>query len=80
MSDKLIRPPKPEERQNNSNLNGKTIPYPGFEPGTSGLAVGGYNHCTIGSIKSSNSSRTSIKNIGISVHKINIFITIVNRK
>jgi hypothetical protein len=26
----------------------KTIPYPGFEPRTSGLAVGSLNHCTIG--------------------------------
>jgi hypothetical protein len=25
----------------------KTIPYPGFEPGTSGLAVGRHSHCTI---------------------------------
>jgi hypothetical protein len=40
MSVKLNRPPKPEESQKNSNFNGKTIPYPGFEPGTSGLAVG----------------------------------------
>jgi hypothetical protein len=47
MSVKLNRPPKPEESQNNSNFNGKTIPYPGFEPGTSGLAVGRHNHCTI---------------------------------
>jgi hypothetical protein len=39
---------KPEESQKNSNFNGKTIPYPGFEPGTSGLAVGSHNHCTIG--------------------------------
>jgi hypothetical protein len=39
--------PKPEESQKNSNFNGKTIPYPGFEPGTSGLAVGSQNHCTI---------------------------------
>jgi hypothetical protein len=48
MSVKLNRPPKPEESQKNSNFNGKTIPYPGFEPGTSGLAVGSHNHCTIG--------------------------------
>jgi hypothetical protein len=47
MSVKLNRPPKPEESQKNSNFNGKTIPYPGFEPGTSGLAVGRHNHCTI---------------------------------
>jgi hypothetical protein len=47
MSVKLNRPPKPEESQKNSNFNGKTIPYPGFEPGTSGLAVGSHNHCTI---------------------------------
>jgi hypothetical protein len=47
MSVKLNRPPKPEESQKNSNFNGKTIPYPGFEPGTSGLAVGSDNHCTI---------------------------------
>jgi hypothetical protein len=39
MSVKLNRPPKPEESQKNSNFNGKTIPYLGFEPGTSGLAV-----------------------------------------
>jgi hypothetical protein len=32
------------------------------------------------SIKSSHSSRTSIKKFGFSVHKINTFITIVNRK
>jgi hypothetical protein len=31
------------------------------------------------SIKSSNSSRTSIKIFGFSVHEINTFITIVNR-
>jgi hypothetical protein len=47
MSVKLNGPAKPEESQKNSNFNGKTIPYPGFEPGTSGLAVGRYNHCTI---------------------------------
>jgi hypothetical protein len=47
MSVKLNRPPKPEESQKNSNFNRKTIPYPGFEPGTSGLAVGRHNHCTI---------------------------------
>jgi hypothetical protein len=47
MSVKLNRPPKPEESQKNSNFNGKTMPYPGFEPGTSGLAVGSHNHCTI---------------------------------
>jgi hypothetical protein len=50
MSVKLNRPPKPEESQKNSNFNGKTIPYPGFEPGTSGLAVGSHNNCTIGSV------------------------------
>jgi hypothetical protein len=32
------------------------------------------------SIKCSNSSRTSIKIFGFSVHEINTFITIVNRK
>jgi hypothetical protein len=32
------------------------------------------------STKRSNSSRTSIKKFGFSVHKINTFITIVNRK
>jgi hypothetical protein len=47
MSVKLNRPPKLEESQNDSNFNGKTIPYPGFEPGTSGLAVGSHNHCII---------------------------------
>jgi hypothetical protein len=47
MSVKLNRPPEPEESQKNSNFNGKTIPYPEFEPGTSGLAVGRHNHCTI---------------------------------
>jgi hypothetical protein len=41
-------PPKPEETHKNSNFNGKTIHYPGFEPGTSGLAVGCYIFCTIG--------------------------------
>jgi hypothetical protein len=41
---------KPEESQKNSNFNGKTIPYPGFEPGTSGLAVSSHNHCTIESV------------------------------
>jgi hypothetical protein len=30
---------KPEESKKDSNFNGKTIPYPGFELGTSGLAV-----------------------------------------
>jgi hypothetical protein len=50
MSVKLNRPPKLEESQKNSNFNGKTISYPGFEPGTSGLAVGSHNHCTIGSV------------------------------
>jgi hypothetical protein len=47
MSVNINRPPKPEESQEDSNFNGKTIPYPGFEPGTSGLAVGSHNHCTI---------------------------------
>jgi hypothetical protein len=47
MSVKLNRPPKPEESQKDLNFNGKTIPYPGFKPGTSGLAVGSHNHCTI---------------------------------
>jgi hypothetical protein len=50
MSIELNRPPKPEDSQKNSNFNGKTIPYSGFEPGTSGLAVGSHNHCTIGSV------------------------------
>jgi hypothetical protein len=39
MSVKLNRPLKPEESQKNLNFNGKTIPYMGFAPGTSGLAV-----------------------------------------
>jgi hypothetical protein len=52
MSVKLNRSPKPEESHKNSNSNGKTIPFPGFEPGTSGLAVGSHNHCTIGSVGS----------------------------
>jgi hypothetical protein len=39
MSVKLNRPPKPEESQKNANVNGKTIPYPGFAPGTSGSVV-----------------------------------------
>jgi hypothetical protein len=43
-------PSKPEESQKNSIFNGKTIPYPGFKPRTSGLAVGSHNHCTIGSV------------------------------
>jgi hypothetical protein len=47
MSVKLNRSHKREESQKDSNFNGKTIPYPGFEPGTSGLAVGSHNHCTI---------------------------------
>jgi hypothetical protein len=48
MNIKLNRPPKPEESQKDSNFNGgKTIPYRGFEPGTSGLAVSNHNHCTI---------------------------------
>jgi hypothetical protein len=47
MSVKLNRPLKPEKNQKNSNFNGKTILYPGFEPGTSGLAVGSHNLCTI---------------------------------
>jgi hypothetical protein len=47
MSVKLNRPLKPVESQKDSNFNGKTIPYPEFEPGTSGLAVGSNNHCTI---------------------------------
>jgi hypothetical protein len=42
------RPPKPEGSQKFSKE--KTIPYPGFEPKTSGLAVGSLNHCTIGSV------------------------------
>jgi hypothetical protein len=45
MSVKLKRPTKPEESQRDSNFNGKTIPYPGFKPGTSGLAVGSHKHC-----------------------------------
>jgi hypothetical protein len=36
------RAPKPEKSQK--------IQSSGFEPGTSGLTVGGYNHCTIGSV------------------------------
>jgi hypothetical protein len=44
MSVKLNRPLKPEESQKTSNFNGKTIPYSGFEPGTSGLAVSSHNH------------------------------------
>jgi hypothetical protein len=47
---KLNRPPKPEQSHINSNFNGKTIPYPRFEPGTSGLSVDSHNHCTIGSM------------------------------
>jgi hypothetical protein len=47
MSVKLNRPPKPEGSQKDSNLNGKTIAHPGFEPGTSGLTVGSHKHCTI---------------------------------
>jgi hypothetical protein len=47
MSVKLNRPRKPDESQKDSNFTGKTINYPGFEPGTSGLAVGSHNHCTI---------------------------------
>jgi hypothetical protein len=44
----LYRPPKPEVSQKSSKFfNGKSIPYPGFEPRTSGLAVGSLNHCTI---------------------------------
>jgi hypothetical protein len=48
MSVKLNCPPKPEESQKNSNFNGKTIPYPRFKPGTSGLAVGSHNHAPLG--------------------------------
>jgi hypothetical protein len=48
MSVELYRPPKPEENRKNSTE--KTIPYPGFKPRTSGLAVGSLNHCTIGRI------------------------------
>jgi hypothetical protein len=47
MSVRINHPPKPEESQKNSNFNVKTIPYPGLEPGTSELAVGSHNHCTI---------------------------------
>jgi hypothetical protein len=50
MSVKLNCPPKPETSQKYLNFNGKTIPYPGFEPGNSGLAVGSLNHYTIGSV------------------------------
>jgi hypothetical protein len=57
MSVKLNRPPKPEESQKNSNFNGKTIPYPGFEPGTSGLLVGSHNHCSIWSVISEHANR-----------------------
>jgi hypothetical protein len=47
MSGKLNRPPEsPELSQKNSNLNEKTITYPGFELGTSELAVVSHNHCT----------------------------------
>jgi hypothetical protein len=56
MSVKLNRPCKPEESQKNSNFNGKTILYPGFETGTSGLAVGSHNHCTIWVGEKSNST------------------------
>jgi hypothetical protein len=52
MSVEIHRPPKTEESQKNSkNFNGKTIPYPGLESRTSGLAVGSLNHCTIGSVE-----------------------------
>jgi hypothetical protein len=47
MSVKLNRPPKPEESQKDSNFNGKTIPYPELEPGTSGLAVGSHNQLSV---------------------------------
>jgi hypothetical protein len=50
MSVKLNCHPKPKKSQKNSNFNGKTIPYPGFEPGTSRLVFGSHNHCTIGSV------------------------------
>jgi hypothetical protein len=51
MSVELHRPPKPEESQKNQKFStDKTIPCPGFEPRTSGLAVGSLNHCTIGSV------------------------------
>jgi hypothetical protein len=51
---------KPEESQKNSNFNGKTIPYPGFEPGTSGLAVGSHKHCTIGSVQACSNNPSDI--------------------
>jgi hypothetical protein len=47
MSVKINPLRKPEESQKDSKFNGKTILYPGFKPGTSGLAVGSHNHCTI---------------------------------
>jgi hypothetical protein len=52
MSVELHRPRKPEKvrKIQKFSLNGKTIPYPRFEPRTSGLAVGSLNHCTIGSV------------------------------
>jgi hypothetical protein len=50
MSVKLNRPPKPEQSKKKINFNGETIPYQGFDPGTSGLAVGSQNRCIIGSV------------------------------
>jgi hypothetical protein len=44
MSVKLNYLPKLEKSRKNSNFNGKTIPYPGFEPGTSGSAAVSHNH------------------------------------
>jgi hypothetical protein len=51
MSVKLNRPPKPEESQKDSKIQTsteKTIPYPGFEPGTSGLAVSSHTTAPLG--------------------------------
>jgi hypothetical protein len=53
MSVELHCPPKPEENQKNSKFfNGKNHTFhSGFEPGTSELAIGSLNHCTIGSVR-----------------------------
>jgi hypothetical protein len=51
MSVEHHRPPKLEESRKIQKFSTeKTIPYPGFEPRTSELAVGSLNHCTIGSV------------------------------
>jgi hypothetical protein len=43
----------------NSNFNGKTIPYAGFKPITSRIAIGKFNYCIIGSVSDTTELRVN---------------------